>query len=188
MPFCAQAPQNPDETGEQLRHIVDVLRKHAKANGQRHTPGWRDFFPDMAVFLDWGSLHQKDPRLFDPTETPDAQPEAERSAFVAELKAGRRFYGGEAYEKSRSAAEYAAFKRGLHDTMDVWYSHKMIVTLFVTKLPEWYTASDLARVYADRGWVRARAPTNAHAGRARRACGRGCRARGASSAAGWLCA
>ena len=151
--------------------MVAVMQKHARANGGEKKdsqgnlipPGWRDLFPDMAVFIDWGSIHQKDPLLFDPKETPDALPEGEeRTAFVAELEAGTRFDGGEAYEKSRSEAEYEAFKRALHGTMDVWYSHSMVVTVFVTKLPEWYTASDWARLYDHRGWVRARAHTNTH--------------------------
>ena len=118
--YCWLSAAEPDATGEQLRHVVDVLQKHAKAIGGEDLAGWRDFFPDMAVFWDWGSIYQKDPRLFDPKETPEAQPEAERAAFISDLKAGRRAYGGAAYDASRSEAEYAAFKRGLHDTMDVW--------------------------------------------------------------------
>ena len=43
---------------------------------------------------DWASIHQKDPRLFDLSETPEAKPEGEeRDAFVAALKEGRSFYG-----------------------------------------------------------------------------------------------
>ena len=129
--YCWLSAAEPDATCEQLRHIVDVLQEHAEAIGGWHEKkygdkgygipaGWRNFFPDMAVFWDWGSIYQKDPRLFDPKETPEAQPEAERAAFIADLKAGRRAYGGAAYDASRSEAEYAAFKRGLHDTMDVW--------------------------------------------------------------------
>ena len=125
--YCWLSAAEPDGAGEQLRHIVDVLQWHAEAQGEtydddgnRIPAGWRDFFSDMAVFWDWGSIYQKDPRLFDPKETPEGQPEAERAAFIADLKAGRRAYGGAAYDASRSEAEYAAFKRGLHDTMDVW--------------------------------------------------------------------
>ena len=80
----------------------------------------RDYgFSDMGVFLDWGSLHQKDPELFDSSETPEAQPEAERAAFAADLKAGRRFYGGERYEQSRSEEDKQAFGRGLKQTIRV---------------------------------------------------------------------
>ena len=102
---------------------------------------------------DWASLFQKDPALFDAAETPEVKAEgAERAAFVAELKAGRAFYGGAAYEESRTAEQKAAFRRALHDTMDVWYAHQMIVTVFVTVLP----AGFAGRTYEDRGWVRAR--------------------------------
>ena len=107
----------------------------------------------MGVFLDWCSIYQKDPALFDAAETPEAKAEgAERAAFVADLKAGRAFYGGVAYEESRTAEQKAAFRRALHDTMDVWYAHQMIVTVFVTRLPAGFSG----RTYEDRGWVRAR--------------------------------
>ena len=107
----------------------------------------------MGVFIDWGSLYQKDPALFDSSETPEAKPEAERAAFEADLKAKRKFYGGEAYEKSRSPEEKAGFLRSLEETMDVWYAHQMIVSLFATLLPDWYTAKADARVYESRGWT-----------------------------------
>jgi len=42
------------------------------------------------VRADWASLFQKDPALFDPSETPEAKPESERAAFIEELKAGSR--------------------------------------------------------------------------------------------------
>ena len=42
---------------------------------QETSPGWRDVFPDMGVFMDWASIHQKDPALFDASETPEAKPE-----------------------------------------------------------------------------------------------------------------
>ena len=92
--YCWLEARCPDSTAEQLRHIIETLQPHAKE--------WREFFPDMGVFMDWGSLFQKDPALFDASETPEAKPEAERAAFEDDLKAKRKFYGGEAYEKSRS--------------------------------------------------------------------------------------
>lgn len=74
----------------------------------------------MGVFWDWASLHQKDPELFDASETPEGKPAAERASFEEDLKAKRKCYGGEAYEASRSSEQKAAFSRGLSDTMDVW--------------------------------------------------------------------
>ena len=49
--------------------------------------------------------------------------------------------------------EKAAFGRGLEETMDVWYAHQMIATIFVTWLPEWYTSKPDARIYESRGWT-----------------------------------
>ena len=70
---------------------------------------------------DWGVLYQKDPLLFDPGETPEAKLEGpERDAFISDLEAGRRFYGGAAYEASRSEEEKAGFRSALHETMDLW--------------------------------------------------------------------
>lgn len=76
-------------------------------------------FREMGVFLDWGSLYQKDPSLFDANETPDAKPEGseEREAFLQGLSGGSRFFGGAAYERSRSPEEKAAFARALHATV-----------------------------------------------------------------------
>ena len=109
-----------------MQHIVQALKPHRA--------GWSEFFADMGVFLDWCSLYQKDPALFDEHETPEAKGAGGRT-FVEELKAGSAHYGGVAYEASRTAEENAAFRRALHSTADVWYTHKMIVTLFVTRPP-----------------------------------------------------
>ena len=49
----------------------------------------------------------------------------------------------------RTEAEAAAFHRALSRTMDVWYAHQQIVTLFVTRQPSWYTG----RSYDLRGWT-----------------------------------
>ena len=66
----------------------------------------------------WASIYQKDPELFNEKETPLAKPEgAERVAFEEDLKAGLAHYGGEAYDKSRSAAETEGFRYALHETM-----------------------------------------------------------------------
>ena len=65
------------------------------------------------------SIFQKDPRLFDANETPEAHPEGPvRDAFVQELKDKTKFYGGEAYEQSRTPAEKEAFTYALHETME----------------------------------------------------------------------
>ena len=95
--YCWLEARHPDGEGEQLKHIVDTLEPHAEE--------WREFFDDMGVFLDWCSIYQKDPTLFDAHGTPEVKPEGvERDAFVEELNAGRAWYmyGGAAYENSRT--------------------------------------------------------------------------------------
>ena len=139
---CWLHPHHPDPEGKQLRHVVDRLKEQAEE--------WRrSDYSDMGVFWDWGSIYQKDPALFDARETPEAKPEAERAAFEQALKDKTAFYGGEAYEQSRSAEQKAAFGRALSQTMDVWYAHQMIITIFVTKMPEGFEG----RTYEDRGWT-----------------------------------
>ena len=140
--YCWIEARHPDAEGKQLRHIVKTLKPHTKK--------WREFFADMGVFIDWCAIYQKDPELFDERETPEAKPlGAERAAFVEALAAGTAFYGGKEYEESRTPEQKAAFRRALHETMDVWYAHQMIVTLFVTQLPYGYTG----RTYENRGWT-----------------------------------
>ncbi|CAK0818531.1 unnamed protein product [Prorocentrum cordatum] len=140
--YCWIEARHPDAEGKQIEHIVKTLEPHAEK--------WREFFPDMGVFIDWCAIYQKDPELFDERETPEAkQAGAEAAAFIEALGAGRAFYGGTAYEESRTPAEKAAFRRALHETMDVWYAHQMITTLFATQLPHGYTG----RAYERRGWT-----------------------------------
>jgi len=99
----------------------------------------------------WWSIYQKDPALFDEKETPLAKPEgAERVAFQEDLKAGRAHYGGEAYDKSRSAAETEGFRYALHETMDLWYAHQGTTVYMLTKLP---VGSSRKVGYADSGWT-----------------------------------
>ena len=110
-------------------------------------------FEDMGVFFDWASIPQKIMRLFDPNETPEAKPE-ERAAFLEDLKAGRKFYGGQAYKESRTDEEKAAMKRALHQTMDLWYAHLGITVVLLTELPdELPEGFDKTRSYENRGWT-----------------------------------
>ena len=113
-------------------------------------------FRDAGVFLDWASIFQKDPKVFDATETPDTFPGAEREAFIAQLHAGTKYYGGEAYESSRSLEEKAAFGRALKETMDLWYGHAGTTVVLLTELPnvdELPEGFDRTRTYESRGWT-----------------------------------
>ncbi|EOD31471.1 hypothetical protein EMIHUDRAFT_231866 [Emiliania huxleyi CCMP1516] len=127
--FCWDTAAHPDPRGKQLATVAATLEREMPKYAEEmvshdfntNVPG----FTEMGVFWDWGCLHQRDPALFDPTETPEAKPEGpEREAFVVDLQAKRRFYGGAAYEASRSEEENAAFRYALHNTMDLWYAHQ----------------------------------------------------------------
>ena len=105
-----------------------------------------------AVFWDFCALPQKDGALFDANETPEAQPEAERPAFIADLIAKRRFYGGEAYEKSRSSADNVTFKKGLK-MMGKFYGSMWRTTVVQHKLvPHVQCSNYNGRAYPMRGW------------------------------------
>ena len=47
--YCWLEARHPDAEAKQLRHMAEVLEPHARE--------WREFFPDMGVFLDWCSLY-----------------------------------------------------------------------------------------------------------------------------------
>ena len=152
--YCWLEAPHPDRDGQQLQLMCQKLQ--ALYGGRGLLGACRDYgFSDMGVFLDWGSIHQKDPTLFKQSETPEGDPgsprsEAEQAAFEADLKAGRKFYGGKEYEESRSGEEKQAFGRGLKQTMDLWYGHAGITVVLLTKLPK---GSDKARSYESRGWT-----------------------------------
>lgn len=111
-------------------------------------------FHDMGVFLDWASLYQKDPALFDPKETPEAKLPAERAAFIAELHARTKHYGGADYEASRTEEELAAFRRALHQTMSLWYGHSKTTVVLLTEFPEeLFQGFEHTRSYESRGWT-----------------------------------
>merc|ERR1712096_446815 len=96
---------------------------------------YAEMFSEMGVLGDWASLYQKDPTLFDKNETPDAKPEGpQREAFAAGLKKKETFYGGEAYDKSRTEAENTGFAFALNGTMDLWYAHQGTSVYMLTKL------------------------------------------------------
>ena len=147
--YCWLEASHPDRDGRQLRLMCEKLK--TLCGGRGLLGACRDYgFSDMGVFIDWASLYQKDPKLFKSKETPEAKPEAERAAFIEDLKAGHRSYGGEAYEQSRSDELKAAFHRALAQTMDLWYGHTCITVVLLTKLP---ADIEHTRSYEGRGWT-----------------------------------
>ena len=140
---------HPDPRGANLLLLVDAI-KRAQTTPDEVAEGRKaKLLPSsLAVFFDFCSLFQRDPTLFEASETPEAKEEgAERDAFIAALKAKTAFYGGEAYDKSRSEAEGRPFKAAL-DNMEVWYAHEGTTVVLLTETPEGSSAVP----YPDRGW------------------------------------
>ena len=135
---------HPDPRGANLLLLVDAIKRAqtTKEKDAKLLPS------SLAVFFDFCSLFQRDPTLFEASETPEAKEEGEeRDAFIAALKAKTAFYGGEAYDKSRSEAEGRPFKAAL-DNMEVWYAHAGTTVVLLTETPEGSSAVP----YEFRGW------------------------------------
>ena len=98
---------HPDPRGANLLLLVDAI-KRAQTTPEKDAGGSE---AKLLPLLLGGILRlllsfQRDPTLFEASETPEAKEEGEeRDAFIAALKAKTAFYGGEAYDKSRSEAE-----------------------------------------------------------------------------------
>ena len=140
--FCWDTASHPDPSGKQLKTVA------AKMEEERAK--YEKLFSDMGVFWDWLSINQKDPRLFDKSETPEAKPEADRATFERDLKEKRKFYGGQQYEQSRTPEEKKSFDYALHETMDLWYAHQGTTVYMLTKLPEGSTRTN---GYFNSGWT-----------------------------------
>ena len=85
---CWRTPSHPDPEGESLLLMADALEVCYREK-EKEVFKYEEFPKEMGLFVDWCSLFQKDPSLFDAGETPEAKPEAVRAAFVEALQAGR---------------------------------------------------------------------------------------------------
>ena len=154
---CWLEPHHPDSNGTQVALLCSRLQQVGEGRGRfRGLLGrFRAYgFRDAGVFLDWGSLFQKDPDLFDPKETPDAKSGAERDRFNLELQEGTKHYGGEPYYESRSMEDCKRMHRALDDTMDLWYGHAGTTVVLLTELPQKVPEDfDVTRTYESRGWT-----------------------------------
>ena len=128
---------HPDPRGANLLLLVDAIKRAQTTKEKTAGGNEAKLLPSsLAVFFDFCSLFQRDPTLFEASETPEAKEEGEeRDAFIAALKAKTAFYGGEAYDKSRSEAEGRPFKAAL-DNMEVWYAHEGTTVVLLTETPE----------------------------------------------------
>ena len=108
-------------------------------------------FRDAGVFLDWASVFQRDPSLFDANETPDGVPEQREQPSSSRCA---RVSGTSAVwtTSSRSADETTAFKTALGQTMDLG-GHAGTTVVLLTELPDELPAgTDCARTY-EQGWT-----------------------------------
>jgi len=65
--YCWLEPGHPDPDGKQLRHVVETLDKYLVTGRGYNIPEpepWHSFFPDMAVFWDWGATARTPPLIF----------------------------------------------------------------------------------------------------------------------------
>ena len=148
--FCWLTSAHPDPEGKQLKTIAAVLEAELVKYRTESSKSFKGF-ADMGIFWDWASIYQKDPALFDVSETPAAKAEGdERAAFIADLQARRKFYGGAKYEASRTGEEKQAFSYALGETMDLWYAHQGTIVYKLTKLPDGNTSRQ--KGYYDSGW------------------------------------
>ena len=108
--FCWLSAAHCDPDGLHLATIAKALErempKYAEADYAYIFKG----FKEMAVFWDWASLSQKDPKLWHPCCVKDVELQTEEErALVTQ------------YHQSRSDEETEGFKYALHQTMDLWW-------------------------------------------------------------------
>ena len=123
--YCWLTPAHPDPLGEQLVSLAEAIEK-AEKEGGRYTR----FPSEAAIFVDFGSLCQKDPNLWVPCcGGPTYKPPEARTAEEAAA--------ADAYEASRTGEEQEAFGVAL-SSMQIWYVHPMLTAFLTRTLPEGY--------------------------------------------------
>ena len=135
--FCWLTPSHPDPEGKQLATVAAMMQKE-QAKYAQAKDSFKGF-SDMAVFWDWLSIYQKDPKLWTP-----ACMKADKDLSTIEKEEKQK------YELSRTEAEIEGFRYALHQTMDLWYSHQGTTVYMLTKLPE---GSERKIGYSDSGWT-----------------------------------
>ena len=125
--YCWLTPAHPDPLGEQLVSLAEAIEKAEKEG----TGSLNSTFPsEAAIFIDFGSLCQKDPDLWVPCcGGPTYKPPEARTAEEAAA--------ADAYEASRTGEEREAFGVAL-SSMQIWYVHPMLTAFLTRTLPEGY--------------------------------------------------
>ena len=128
--YCWLTPAHPDPLGEQLVSLAEAIEE-AETEGNRDPVGNKHTFPsEAAIFIDFGSLSQKDPALWVPCcGGPTYKPPEARTAEEAAA--------ADAYEASRNGEEREAFGVAL-SSMQIWYVHPMLTAFLTRTLPEGY--------------------------------------------------
>ena len=124
--YCWLTPAHPDPLGEQLVSLAEAIEKaETKVNS------WDPAFPsEAAIFVDFGSLCQKDPVLWVPCcGGPTYKPPEARTAEEAAA--------ADAYEASRTGEEREAFGVAL-SSMQIWYVHPLLTAFLTRTLPKGY--------------------------------------------------
>ena len=124
--YCWLTPAHPDPLGEQLVSLAEAIEKAETEGTYAHLR----FPSEAAIFIDFGSLCQKDPDLWvtccgGPTYKPPEARTAEEAAAA------------DAYEASRTGEEREAFGVAL-SSMQIWYVHPLLTAFLTRKLPEGY--------------------------------------------------
>ena len=121
--YCWLTPAHPDPLGEQLVSLAEAIEK-------AETEGFETFPSEAAIFVDFGSLCQKDPEMWVPCcGGPTYKPPEARTAEEAAA--------ADAYEASRNGEEREAFGVAL-SSMQIWYVHPMLTAFLTRTLPEGY--------------------------------------------------
>ena len=152
--YCWLEKSHPDREGKQLRLLCDRLRK--LYGGRGLLGACQDYgFSDMGVFLDWGSGYQKDPTLWrDWMEDKETFGLSEKDLLKMAVDSEQMAAERRAYEASCTQEQKDAFKRMLHNTMDLWYAHASVTVVLLTQLPdELPVGFDKSRTYSRRGWT-----------------------------------
>ena len=135
---CWLTPAHPDPLGEQLISLADCIELAEK--GVTST-GSVQFPPEAGIFVDFGSLYQKDPELWHPC--------CSGPTFkVPELRTAAEAAAADAYEASRVGKYKEAFGIAL-SSMQIWYAHTKLYAFLTRKLPKGY---ETIAGYRERGW------------------------------------
>ncbi|CAK0810244.1 unnamed protein product, partial [Prorocentrum cordatum] len=120
--FAGMRASTPTPMGVQMNLVIDTLEQERGKYSEINV--FFDGFSEMGVFWDWPSLLQGD------------HDEAQEAKAAALREGKSEAHAREAADEAkRTAAEKAAFKHALHETMDLWYAHQATTVFLLTQHP-----------------------------------------------------